>query len=110
MITGRWLEVGVIDRNIGIDTEIGFGILDMDMIILNRLAHTQVKCHITHNMKAAGWVKAVVGFREEFKGKLLVKPKSATLRRKVGFGTMNCVVRVTVGEDVSSSKMAPNTK
>ena len=81
------------DKNIVTDRQIGFGIVDVDPIIFNRLANYVQKCHISHDMKAAGWVKIAVSFKEDFKGKLLFKPKTASLTKKTG----NCAVRVMIG-------------
>ena len=68
------------------------------------------KCHIGYDMKSAGWVKVCLSFREASKGRLLLKPVTAILKRRVGFGKMNCVVRVIVGEDISDSKISEDTK
>lgn len=94
----------------GIDSQIGFGIIDIEAILLNKLVNYHIKCHISHGMKTAGWIKAILSYREEFKGKLLIKPKRVTLKRRVGLGTMNCAVKVVVGEDECTTKASQDLK
>lgn len=98
------------DKNIVTDRSIGFGIIDLDGIILNKMVSYNMKCHLSHDMEQAGWVKTVISFKEDYKGKLLVKPISAKLTRKVGMGEMPCAVRITIGEDVAVSKVSMDTK
>ena len=40
----------------------------------------------------------------------MIRPKAVNLKRRVGFGTMNCAVRITVGEDVVLSKIVEDRK
>lgn len=76
----------IIDKNIVTDRNVGFGIIDVDAIIMNRITNYVLKCHINYNMKPAGWIKMMLSFKEDYKGKLLITPKTAKLTRKIGFG------------------------
>ena len=60
---GRSLEVAVYDHSVGRDGEIGLGIIDIDTILMNKFANYQIKCHISHGMKSAGWIKAILTYK-----------------------------------------------
>lgn len=94
------------DKNIVTDRQIGFGTVDVDPIILNRITNYTLKCHLGHDGKRAGWIKSVISFKEDFKGKILIKPKTAKLTRKIGFGNMDCAVKIIIGEDVAMTKVS----
>lgn len=51
------------DKNIVTDRSVGFGIVDLDAIILNKVTNYNMKCHLSHNMEPAGWVKTVISFK-----------------------------------------------
>ena len=98
------------DKNIVTDRNIGYGIIDLDGIILNKLQGYQLKCHLSYDMKQAGWIKTVVGWKDDYRGKLVLKPVSAKLTRKVGLGDVPCAVKLVVGEDVAITRVSMDSK
>lgn len=60
----RRLEITVWDKNTGADTEVGYGIADLDPVIYNKLQGYQLKCYLTYNRKPAGFVNVKLAFKE----------------------------------------------
>lgn len=108
---GRKLEVAVWDSNTGIDNEIGYGIVDVDPIILNKYQNIQQKCYLTYKRQPAGYVNLKLSFQEEFLGVLVLRIMSASIRRKTSsISDMKCVARVTLGEAVEQTEISKDTK
>lgn len=107
----RRLEITVWDKNTGADTEVGYGIADLDPVIYNKLQGHQLKCYLMYNRKPAGFVNVKLSFKDEFKGMLLLRPMTASIRRRTStLSDMKCVVRVTIGEAVEETHISKDSK
>jgi Ca2+-dependent lipid-binding protein len=58
----RRLEVTVWDKNKASDSEVGFGIVDIDPIILNHLTNIHQKCYLSYKRASAGAVNLKLSF------------------------------------------------
>jgi Ca2+-dependent lipid-binding protein len=58
----RRLEVTVWDKNKASDSEVGFGIVDLDPVILNHLTNLHQKCYLSYKRGSAGAVNLKLSF------------------------------------------------
>lgn len=96
---GRILELAVIDEGATYDSEVGYGVIDCDSIVMNKLPSFDQKCYILHDQKPAGFINLHFSFQEEFIGVLFIHVLNASIRRKTKtLSNMVCQARVTIGE------------
>jgi Ca2+-dependent lipid-binding protein len=108
---GRILEIAVMDQNSTFNPQIGYGIVDCDPIIMNKLANISQKCYIVHNGKSAGYVNLQFSFREELLGILFIHILNASIRRKTStISDMQCRARLTIGEEITATEKSRDTK
>lgn len=63
IVEGRKLEVAVWDSNTAIDEEIGYGIVDLDPVVMNKYQNLQQKCYLTYKRQPAGFVNLKLSFQ-----------------------------------------------
>lgn len=99
-VHGRNLEITLMDRKkVGSDNEVGFGIVDLDPVIKFKKPRDEFRCFINYDSKDAGYVNLIAEFKEENAKTLSFRFETASIRRKTStFGSMNCKVRVIIGE------------
>ena len=100
-INGRKLEIEVWDKNKLVDSEVGFGILDLDPIINFKKKRESARCFINFGRENAGYLNMIIEFRECESKMVNFRPETALLRRRTRtVSDMNVSFRITIGEEV----------
>lgn len=93
------------------DSEIGFGIVDLDPVINFKKPKDEFRCFISYDREKAGLVNIIAEFAEETAQTLSFRFDSASIRRKTStFGSANCWVQATIGEEVLHTQKHKDTK
>jgi hypothetical protein len=83
------------------DSEIGFGIIDLDPIVNKKLPRLEFRNYLSYNREKAALVNLIGEFQEEPYQVLNMRFDGATIRRKTRtLGSMNCWVQVVAGEEL----------
>lgn len=108
---GRILELAVVDEGATFNSEVGYGIVDCDPVIMNKLSSLNQKCYIVYNQKPAGYVNLHFSFQEEFIGVLFIHILNASIRRKTTtLSNMVCQARISIGEEILTTEKSKDTK